>query len=357
MAFTPLPPKEHQHDYSVETETRLLLPSGEILGPGDVEMNHGVGTTYRKSDAGALVIDAPAVDKDAPAGIYVPDLSTWPATTLALPGGESYLTMLEALIAGTTPAAGTDGANYHAIRAAGTISGHQDVPLSAEAQREFRYNGAAESMMATQEKKAAEPHFGVGAVDKVTPTADINSVTAVECAGGLNSGGFDTKPRRFIIMDAAFNYLAVTDWHNDDWPQANPPTVRQYNLLQSIDLAQDVTYYVGWELQNWDIPTSDDVGISGASDLGAYSGPVLDPGSKAGWQVNPGATSWADRTQTDWNGGTWTASGFDCIYWALYGKPGGVLLTGDIQLSVVTVGAPPNFPTQVNTRLQWASNV
>lgn len=347
MAFTPLPPKEHQHDYSVETETRLVVPNVATFGPGDIDLEGGIGINPRRRAVdGALVLDAPNVDKDAPAGLYVPDLSTWPATSLRLPGGSSYLMLLEALIAGTTPGA-ADAANCYEFNIAGSSAGSQGLRLDSDVRAHY-WDATELGTIADTGNILGSPSGRPSWAQRIVPGGDI-TVDALEfvvrtAVYGSHAG---QQWRAVILNSNMTSELGASPYDTDGWSE---DVWRTFTLSESVDLTGGVAYWIAFECANTSLRTQPREG-----NTGPHSGITFTASQDGGKKAIPYGS--ADNTfvnhaslETDTSGGP------EPMASRLLGAPGGVLLTGDtIDLSAIVNGVPPAVPSQVNVRLQWAA--
>lgn len=325
--------------------TRLQLPDGTEYD-GTVKIAGGSTLIPRPSALydDTIVLDVPRQVAPAPSGLFVPDVSTFPATTLVMPTNNAYLTLAEILIAGTTPAAGTDASNCYELQIDGTAQGAQTIPMSTVGGRRFAYN-AYESEDLGGHSRHNYADTGYACRQRFELSSDI-TISALQFNSHYNSpyGWYawddPLKPfvqMRGVILNADLEYIAATAYHVGGPFGAD--TWIQFNLEQSVELQQGMDYWVGIEF-------TDKAAIGCASNGGAtYNyGAVTTLGGDMLVADSPGSAQLATRN----------AAGI--LGFGLIGTVTGLIVGGDVQLTLASRGTPPNAPTDVNLRFNWLSS-
>lgn len=340
MPFAPLP----------GPGTRIIPGSGADPLTGEVILLSGVGMAVRPSDLtpGGVILDGAGADPDVPAGLYVPDLATWPATDLALPGGSAYLTLLEALIAGAAPATGTDADNCYALRATGSDEGAIDLPLSTVDGRRFSLDTTEETDLARQSESDSSSNSLVGVATKFRPTADLLVTAAGTYNNSFSSSSTGLGKVVEILNDDRTEVLA-TSAPSDDSHDGR--TWWGLPLLASIELQQGTDYWIGVRKTK----PADYLLVQYQNSGGpSYTGSAETPDEPQTLVMTADALAagltWRDDPDGDLMFERLTVSPFQVL-----GGPRGARIAGTLGLEAITLGTPPNVPDQLNVRLQWVS--
>lgn len=322
-------------------------PQGGPYASGDVPIIAGVGMAARAYALGAgVVLDGSSVDPDAPAALFIPDAATWPEVSLRLIG-ESYLRLAEALVVGDPPPAGTDGSNHYALRWTGSVSGEQTLGLSTVGGREYRFDGYAINALGAQDANPGSENtpFGIAYAQPIKLSADATAATVGwKTWGGLPKWN-DHDAVRYVVLDADRNRLAETEVFDPRGTGTYEWVDRP--LTSSVDLAQGARYLIGLECVGLTTDTRT------GQNSGLWSGVLVNPDSPGVLLTQP-----ADGDPADAALATTPASSDPNARGAVRigGYAGGVLLTGDVAVEVVPIGAPPApAPTSVNLRMQWGT--
>lgn len=343
------------------TESRLRVGAdGAFLGPGDIPVIGGKTLIVRPSQIHehGLVLDAPRQLSIAPAGIFVPDVSTFPATTLNMPDETAYLQMVELAVAGAAPAAGTDADNHWRIRVAGTSQGEQTLPMHTEGGRIYRYSTFDDIQLGAHNRhnsrvNAAGAYAQQFRVSTAVTIASLRGRTPFNDTWLWNTTGSPDEYLwlRMVLIGPDGEYLATSHpvWsgtYSDDlWVD--------FPLGESVDLAQNTDYWVGYE------PVT---GHSGGGTLVGFSVATNSNGGST-WDTGIVDTTNRQMLQTDspdnWDARqatTPSAQGPQArLPFQLMGAPSGLLVGGHLEIEFEQIGSPPNAPTDVNVRFNWAT--
>lgn len=335
------------------TPTRLRPgDDGAWIGPGDLSIAGGIGITARAATlTDGLIFDGQAIDKDAPAGLFVPDVSSWPTTTLAIPSGRTRLTYLELLIAGTTPGA-ADASNYWRLNVQGATDGLMQLAMS-DSVRRFAFDGLTPVLIADNPDggSAWSDTPATTYAQPFVPLSDLNvsSVSHIRNGNGSASSAWGTR-RRWALLDADRNLMAWTEWNDTDYTGLTDRVRLTLALTSTQELKQGTTYYFAAQFEDGTVAQYIARGASSGSETGVeapdttkllgrtdiYDPTQLDPATdllRPGDEVLRGAT------------------------FGLHGSPSGVIIDGaTMDISFDTVGTPPADPTNVNMRMQWSGD-
>lgn len=326
---------------------------GLILPPRRLVAGSGIIIT---ESGGAQVVNAlTQLDDIAPAGLFIPDVSTWPSTTIKMPSRvgvpsrQRFLDVAEILIAGTAPAAGTTAGDCYALRFAGSIAGSQDVLMDDPATRRFAFDGISGSPAAWAIGSAGTPGTEFGYIGKFRLTGSVTGITALGYyQSNANTSG-DSRVM-FLLNEARTEVLATSIVYNDEIYSATSPSTVDDLIAHQLESAIDLTAGEYW------------IGVVQAAGAKSIKPQMTNYTGTGGAVAAPTSLVPCMKLQTQLGspsdflaGGAAVSAGSPNagIKFALYGSPGGTEIDGDLTVSVVTNGTPPNVPTELNVRMTW----
>lgn len=356
---------------SVETETRLLLPDGTALGPGDVGVTGGVGIVLGRNAAGALTVDGSPFDKQLPRSLFLPGpLAAGTSMTWPNPSPEPRV-VVEQLVANLLTDAAASATDHHAVRLAGSIAGQVDLALDGTGPS-YSFDAASTNPLGEQSDTVGGAQSGLIVGSYFKPTADL-TVTAIEF--GLDpdslSDEFDAKA---YLLDAGRTTILGETHVYRYIPESTGANVRTpiMSLTESVDLAQDTTYAVAIEDVSEELMgrSADVKGEppeyimaqwSNAALTGSLAGSSATDTGTAGvesFAIAPDSTEVESHHDPTLDADNVHTAGYRYPFW-LYGDPTGVALEGgQVTASIVAVGAGPTTPGEdLNLHAMLAGDV
>lgn len=351
--------------------TRLRFAGNASWLDGDVEVSPGVGLVGRQSSR--LLLDSQRAGRALDYHLYrhaalTPGLTLASIADLSAAGAHT-IDQLE-VHCGVPPGAGTDALNHFTVDVSGAFSGSISLPLDVAGQASFSLDLAAPVFSLGVDIAGASKYGGAingsnhiaGSAWAIQPDADT---TLVALAFPVSLGAGIVK--RAFIADANRQVLAEV---SDDRAWDRDGDVR-VELPYQVELSQGETYIVGWEApdevfpgvtgEKWIRASGGKVGWTNAGAIVAreddqISGPPaqkLTLGSKDGQNVGYGILDGAIRDDV-WNAESplMSEDGSATIpCWFGYSKATGVVLSGDLTVSVSEVGAGSTAPAELNIAL------
>jgi len=338
--------------------TSLLLPDGTELD-GAVQLVDGIGVALRASGANGYATDAPFAAAARPDSLYIPDLSSFPASGVTFPTsgpsgtGSVSLTDLRAVILGTTPGA-ADASNCYRLVVSGSSAGTQALALIDDV-RTHTFDGYRGQAYAGQGggSYSFNEDSAYGQIVQFQVTAD-STLTQIGLPFNESSAAAAGVRRKVYVLNAdRTEVLAESAVKSDPLLGGSPGTTLEsfaeanttdvFTLTESLDLTEDTTYWIAWVLLDFDAD--------------ARAGLPYSPSwFREGIATTP--TEMLNLGSTDDGTGSAALAGAPTVdegqfagSFVLFGSVGAVLLTGDPVLTVDTLGTPPAAPTQVNVRM------
>lgn len=321
---------------------------------GSVKLDAGVGLAFTRNIHGAIQLDAQNIAPGAPSGVFLPGALVPYAERLRMgmntSDGAGYLSLLEACA--DTASIGATLTDGTILRVRGSVSGSQDLRLTADIRRTFwsgmttipvgyrayggiNYSGQGH-FISSNYKATAEM-----IVKAVSINLYVNEVAPRFCIYILNEAR-DTILAQSLpqetsaLVDAAFPGSPGDDAGGF---AANRFTVP---LITAVTLLTDESFWVC-------------VGFLGTVQQ-ISAGPYRynwDPGWGGGLTAGAVEGSNTSATLT----GPLTYSSPSTLIMALSGSPGGVRIAGDVILDVIAIGSGPTTPpADINVRLVFAGN-
>lgn len=340
------------------TPTRLRVTGEPEPGAsGELVLVPGVGQKISRVE-GVFTLDAEGAEPTVPLNVFVP--GTLAAKTLARISnrkktGRTRLKQLEANLL-TAPNL-VDAANHIAVRVRGLQGGDVSLPLSVSGQSRFLWDPAASQPRVVAGADNPLPSNtangrNLGFLQKIQPTASFAGLSAMAMLlhSEANPAGAYQWDKRYVVMDGArADYIAASDWFAFPFPAYSWLT---RDFQKSFTLDQGVDYWIGFETRR----------VGGGSrhtifDPGSLAnGPEMTPAAQnlfACASASPNRKIFLGPTETvsqlAGNDANWpqiindNASGWSQPF-RLFGGASGVDLTGDVELSLVSVGAPGAAP-------------
>lgn len=304
------------------------------LGATATELVPGVGiTAFADPTARTLQLEGQTADPTQPSGLYLPAIAAAvdrAKFTQRSRDGRSFLQVIDANC--DQAPVGANALNHIAVRIRGAQGGQQDLAII---NRYSTWSGWDAVLLGSAVTASGDGQpWGYGT--QVTPTAELTVRTITI---KLNGGGIATEDGfvEVSIRSAADRSVVLAKGRlygprTTDLEYAVP-------LDRAITLAQGVPVFVAWQGQK------------------AQFGAVAYGASAAVTGSLTGATNL--RKLMDYDAGWGSAAGDVAsaagAWFRLNGSPGGALLSGDLTVDLVSVGAPPAYSGGVNIRFAFAA--